>query len=84
MSYERNIGFDARQEFSARIARIEAGGINTNRTLFVGNEEAIALPRGAFRKKAKKSGSRLMPAFLALVVVSAGAIMGTMASANLF
>jgi hypothetical protein len=43
--------FDQKEEFAARIARIEAGGINTNRTLFVGMGETHALPRGAFAKK---------------------------------
>jgi hypothetical protein len=83
MAYERTIGFDAKQDFAARIARIEAGGLNTNRTLFVGDAEAHVLPRGAFAKKAKPR-SRIMPLFLALVVMSVGGIAGSMASANLF
>jgi hypothetical protein len=83
MSYHRNISFDPKQDFAARIARIEAGGINTNRTLFVGNEEALALPPGIFVRRPKRK-PRALALFLTLVVGSTVMIVATMASANLY
>lgn len=61
--------FDQKEEFAARIARIEAGGINTNRTLFVGMAESHALPRGTFAKK--KPAPKQIPM---LVILLAGGI----------
>lgn len=75
--------FDPKSEFAARIARIEAGGINTNRTLFVGDAEQLALPPGIFVKK-KPAKSKAMPVFLTAVAGMTVAIMATMASANMF
>lgn len=75
--------FDPKQEFANRLSRIEAGGINTNRTLFVGMEDALHLPPGTFVRKRKTRG-RAMPLFLAVVVGSVGAILAVMAQGNLY
>jgi len=74
--------FDPKTEFAARIARIEAGGLNTNRTLFVGDAEQLALPPGIFVKKKQKS--KALPIFMTLLTGLTVAIMATMASANMF
>lgn len=75
--------FDPKSEFAARIARIEAGGINTNRTLFVGDAEQLSLPPGIFVKR-KPAKSRTLTVFLTMVAGLTVAIMATMASANMF
>ena len=75
--------FDPKQEFAARLARIEEGGINTNRTLFVGMEDALHLPPGTFVRKRKKRG-RVLPLFLTVVVGSVGAILATITQSNLY
>ncbi|WGV16978.1 hypothetical protein [Fuscovulum ytuae] len=82
MALDQMLSFDPKADFANRVARIQAGGLHTNRTLFVGNEEALALPPGAFRKKPRKS--RFLPMFLALVTCGAGVFVVTMASVNLF
>jgi hypothetical protein len=69
--------FDQKEEFAARIARIEAGGINTNRTLFVGMAEAHALPPGAFAKK--KPAQKQVP-LLAILVAGGIAFAATFAA----
>lgn len=75
--------FDPKSEFAARIARIEAGGLHTNRTLFVGDAEQLALPPGVFvRKKAQKT--RAVPVFVTMVTGLTIAIVATLASANMF
>jgi hypothetical protein len=74
--------FDPKHEFAARIARIEAGGINTNRTLFVGDAEQLALPPGVFTRK--KKARRGLPVFPTMVGGLTVAIVATMASANMF
>jgi hypothetical protein len=74
---------DPKLEFANRLARIEAGGINTNRTLFVGMEDALHLPPGTFVRKRKKRG-RVLPLFLTVVVASVGAILATMSQHNLY
>lgn len=74
--------FDPKSEFAARIARIEAGGLHTNRTLFVGDAEQLALPPGVFLKK--KAAPRRLPVFPAMVGGLTVAIMATMASAHMF
>ena len=79
----RSPSFDPKQEFASRLARIEAGGINTNRTLFVGMEDALHLPPGTFVRKRRKRGKAL-PLFLAVVVGSVGAILTVMAQGNLY
>jgi len=70
MAYERNPMFDPKQEFACRLARIEAGGLHTNRTLFVGLEEQLELPAGTFVRK-RKAGRR-MPVLLVLSLCAAG------------
>jgi hypothetical protein len=75
--------FDPKLEFCNRLARIEAGGINTNRTLFVGMEEMLHLPPGTFVRKRKKRG-RVLPLFLTVVVGSVGAILVTMSQHTLY
>ncbi|WP_143710397.1 hypothetical protein [Tabrizicola sp. TH137] len=82
MPLDRTMNFDPKADFANRIARIQAGGLNTNRTLFVGNEEALALPPGAFLKKRKKS--RLGPIFVTLVTCCATGVVALMAGTNLF
>lgn len=75
--------FDPKQEFANRLARIEAGGINTNRTLFVGMEDALHLPPGTFVRKRKKRGW-VMPFFLSMVVGTVGAILAAMTQGNFY
>jgi hypothetical protein len=75
--------FDPKQEFAARLARIEAGGINTNRTLFVGMEDMLHLPPGTFVRKRKRRG-RALPLFLTLVVGSAGAIVAGLSQTQFY
>ena len=75
--------FDPKLEFANRLARIEAGGINTNRTLFVGMEDTLHLPPGTFVRKRKKRG-RVLPLFLTVVVGSVVAILVTMSQHNLY
>ncbi len=79
----RSPHFDPKLEFADRLSRIEAGGINTNRTLFVGMEETLHLPPGTFVRKRKKRG-RVLPLFLTVVVGSVGAILATMTQSNLY
>ena len=75
--------FDPKSEFAARIARIEAGGLHTNRTLFVGDAEQLALPPGVFvRKKAPRS--RHISVFVTMVTGLTIAVVATLASANMF
>lgn len=82
MALDQTMSFDPKADFASRIARIQAGGLHTNRTLFVGNEEALALPPGAFRKKPRKS--RLLPLFAVLVTCGAGITLAGLAAINLF
>lgn len=82
MALDRTVTFDPKADFANRLARIQAGGLNTNRTLFVGNEEALALPPGTFVRKKRKS--RLGPIFLTLVLGSGAVVTGLMTSTNLF
>lgn len=82
MALDQMMSFDPKADFASRVARIQAGGLHTNRTLFVGNEEALVLPPGAFRKKQRKS--RIVPMFVALVTFGAGALLAAIASINLF
>ena len=82
MALDQSMPFESKADFANRIARIQAGGVHTNRTLFVGNEEALPLPPGAMMKKRRKS--RLGPIFLAMVTVCATTVVGMMASTNLF
>jgi hypothetical protein len=79
----RSPHFDPKLEFADRLSRIEAGGINTNRTLFVGMEETLHLPPGTFVRKRKKRG-KVLPLFLTVVVGSVGAILATMTQSNLY
>lgn len=81
MQYTRNPLFDPKQEFADRLSRIEAGGLCTNRTLFVGNEDQIVLPRGTFAARRKKR--RMGPVFVIMVMLWAAGIMGVMAQASL-
>ncbi|MCZ8152515.1 MAG: hypothetical protein O9292_09035 [Rhodobacteraceae bacterium] len=82
MALDQTQTFDPKADFASRIARIQAGGLNTNRTLFVGDAEALPLPPGTFMKKRRKS--RLGPVFAVLVTVAAGVILTSMSSVNLF
>ncbi len=74
---------DPKQEFADRLARIQEGGINTNRTLFVGMEEALHLPPGTFVRKRKKRGW-VLPLFLIVVIGTVGAILAAMSQGNLY
>lgn len=74
---------DPKQEFCERLARIEAGGLTTNRTLFVGMEEMLVLPPGTFARKRKKRG-RIVPVFLTLVVASGAVFVMTMGSSSFY
>lgn len=74
---------EPKQEFAARLARIEAGGINTNRTLFVGMEEMVHLPPGTFTRRRKRRG-RALPLFLTLVAGCMAVIGATMSSASFY
>lgn len=75
--------FDPKQEFANRLARIEAGGINTNRTLFVGMEDSLYLPPGTFVRKRKKR-SRVMPLFLTVIVGTVAAMLAVMTQGNFY
>lgn len=80
MPFDQSVPFESRADFANRIARIQAGGLHTNRTLFVGNEEALALPPGVFIKKRRKS--RAGSIFLVMVACGAAMVFALMASAN--
>jgi hypothetical protein len=75
--------FDPKQEFANRLSRIKEGGINTNRTLFVGMEDALHLPPGTFVRKRKKRG-RALPLFLTVMVGSVAAMLAVMSQGNLY
>ncbi|NBE08567.1 hypothetical protein [Paragemmobacter ruber] len=75
--------FDPKTEFAARLARIEAGGINTNRTLFVGMEEMLHLPPGTFVRKRRRRG-RAVTVFLGLIAGSLAVAGATMSSAGFY
>lgn len=81
MALDQSLNFDPKADFASRIARIQAGGVHTNRTLFVGNEEALALPRGTFIRKKRKSKMGMV--FVMLVMAAAGVMLVTMSSVNL-
>lgn len=49
---------DQKAAFAARMARIQSGGLNTNRTVFVGMDEAIAVPKGGAQKIAEKRAAK--------------------------
>lgn len=82
MALDQSLNFDPKADFTSRIARIQAGGVHTNRTLFVGNEEALALPPGTFLRKKRKSKLGLV--FAVLVMAAAGVMLATFSSVNLF
>lgn len=82
MALDQTLTLDPKADFASRIARIQAGGLHTNRTLFVGDAEALHLPPGTFVKKRRKS--RLGPVFALLVTVAAGVFVTSMSSINLF
>ncbi len=79
----RYTDFDPKQEFAARLTRIEAGGINTNRTLFVGMEEMLHLPPGTFVRKRRRRG-RALTVFLTLLAGSVAVVGATMTSAGFY
>jgi hypothetical protein len=83
MPFDRTMSHDPKREFAERLARIEAGGLHTNRTVFVGVEEAMAVPPGTFARRPKPR-SRLGLLFLGLVVLASVVIGATMASANFY
>ncbi|MEZ5754502.1 MAG: hypothetical protein R3D90_06970 [Paracoccaceae bacterium] len=83
MSYNRGIDFDPKREFAERLGRIQAGGINTNRTLFVGMEEQLALPPGTFVRKKKKTGAWVRTGFLLMIAGSTAGIMAAMSGVML-
>ena len=41
---------DQKAAFAARMERIQKGGVNTNRTIFFGIDEAVPLPKGGVQK----------------------------------
>lgn len=71
--------FDPKLEFSSRLTRIQAGGLHTNRTLFVGMEDALVCPPGTFARKRKRRG-RVVPLLLTLIVASGAVFVMTMES----
>ncbi len=79
----RSPQFDPKQEFANRLDRIQAGGLHTNRTLFVGMEDALYLPPGTFVRKRKKRG-RVLPLFLTLVAVSVAVIGAGLTQSNFY
>lgn len=62
---------DAHSDFKDRIRRIEAGGLNTNRTLFVGKDQQIPLPKGRLTKRKRKDRPdlNLMPLIYGMVML---------------
>lgn len=74
---------DPKKEFAARLARIEAGGINTNRTLFVGMGEMLHLPPGTFVRKRKRRG-RAVTVLLTLIAGSLAVVGASMSWAGFF
>ena len=82
-SVEPTPAFDPKQDFCDRLARIEAGGLTTNRTLFVGMEEMLVLPPGTFARKRKKRG-RMVPVVLTLLVASGAVFVMTMGSSSFY
>lgn len=63
---------ESKAEFTARVERIRAGGAGTNRTLYVGMEDAVAIPKGFCPPKSRKGKARA--GRLRLVVLVAGVI----------
>lgn len=45
---------DQKAAFAARMDRIQKGGVNTNRTIFFGMDEAVPLPKGGAQKAVEK------------------------------
>ena len=45
---------DQKAAFAARMERIQKGGMNTNRTIFVGMDEALPVPKGGVQKVVEK------------------------------
>ena len=82
MALDQSVPFESKAEFANRIARIQAGGMHTNRTLFVGNEEALPLPPGGFRRKPRRVRPGLV--FLGMVMGCGIVVVAVMASTNLF
>lgn len=49
---------DQKAAFAARMERIQKGGVNTNRTIFFGMDEAVPLPKGGVRKAVEKRAAK--------------------------
>ncbi len=45
---------DQKAAFAARMERIQKGGVNTNRTIFFGMDEAVSLPKGGAKQAVSK------------------------------
>ena len=82
MALDQSLNFNPKADFASRIARIQAGGVHTNRTLFVGDAEALPLPPGIFLRKKRKS--RLGMIFAVLVTGAGGVMLASLSSVNLF
>ncbi len=49
---------DQKAAFAARMERIQKGGVNTNRTIFFGMDEAVPLPKGGVQKVVEKRAAK--------------------------
>ena len=49
---------DHKTIFAARLDRVQKGGVNTNRTVFIGMDEAVALPKGGVAQVVEKRAVR--------------------------
>jgi hypothetical protein len=49
---------DQKAAFAARMERIQKGGVNTNRTIFFGMDEAVPLPKGGAQKAVAKRAAK--------------------------
>lgn len=68
--------FDHQAEFAARVERIRAGGQGTNRTLYVGMGESMAIPRDFRNTRGKPKGKGTIRRWLLAALVIGGAVGG--------
>jgi hypothetical protein len=74
--------FDQQTEFAARVERIRAGGQGTNRTLYVGMDGAMAIPRDFRSGRQPKGKGRIRRWLLAVLVIGAATAGATQAGVS--
>lgn len=71
---------EAKAEFQARVERIRAGGAGTNRTLFVGSDTGIAIPKGFVAKNGLRRRKSASLIWLVVMLACGGVTAGVLAS----